>query len=101
MAPTNAHFRSRFEAPVGAHSEKPDEQYEHAEYHFPNLPKIELNARRGRPGWSSWGFEAPGGLHVRRSARSFPANRHALRAVLGSELSGVGWYLPLTQAPVA
>jgi N6-adenosine-specific RNA methylase IME4/ParB-like chromosome segregation protein Spo0J len=59
VAPATAHFRSRFEAPVGAHSEKPDQQYEHAEYHFPNIPKIELNARRSRPGWQAWGYEAP------------------------------------------
>ncbi len=59
VAPTNAHFPSRFVAPVGEHSEKPNEQYEHAEFHFPNLPKIELNARRARPGWDSWGLEAP------------------------------------------
>jgi N6-adenosine-specific RNA methylase IME4 len=59
VAPATAHFRSRFEAAVGAHSEKPDQQYEHAEYHFPNIPKIELNARRARPGWRAWGYEAP------------------------------------------
>jgi N6-adenosine-specific RNA methylase IME4/ParB-like chromosome segregation protein Spo0J len=59
VAPTNAHFPSRFEAPVREHSEKPDQQYEHAEFHFPNLPKIELNARRVRPGWERWGNEAP------------------------------------------
>jgi N6-adenosine-specific RNA methylase IME4 len=59
IAPTNARFPSRFEAPVGEHSAKPDQQYEHAEYHFPNIPKIELNARRARTGWDSWGFEAP------------------------------------------
>src|ERR1700733_11612844 len=59
VAPVAAHFRSRFEAPVRAHSEKPDQQYEHAEYHFPNIPKIELNARRARPGWRVWGYEVP------------------------------------------
>jgi N6-adenosine-specific RNA methylase IME4 len=62
VAPATAHFRSRFEAPVGAHSVKPDQQYEHAEYHFPNIPKIELNARRSRPGWRAWGYEAPAQL---------------------------------------
>jgi N6-adenosine-specific RNA methylase IME4 len=61
VAPANAHFPSRFEAPVGEHSVKPDQQYEHAEYHFPNIPKIELNARRARAGWDAWGFEAPEG----------------------------------------
>ena len=59
VAPATAHFPSRFEAPVGKHSEKPDQQYEHAEFHFPNTPKIELNARRARPGWEAWGLEAP------------------------------------------
>lgn len=58
-SPIEAHFPSRFEAPVGEHSEKPDQQYEHAEFHFPSLPKIELNARRARAGWDAWGFDAP------------------------------------------
>lgn len=54
-------FRSVFEAPVGAHSEKPDIVLEMVEAYFPNLPKIELN-RRGpaRPGWDAWGNEAEG-----------------------------------------
>lgn len=59
VAPDTAHFRSSFSAPVGEHSAKPDFQYEFAEFHFPNLPKLELNARRARPGWDAWGFEAP------------------------------------------
>jgi N6-adenosine-specific RNA methylase IME4 len=59
VPPATAHFPSFFLAPVGEHSEKPDQQYEHAEYHFPNIPKIELNARRARPGWRAWGYEAP------------------------------------------
>lgn len=58
-APVEAHFRSNFDAPAGEHSEKPDQQYEHAEFHFPNVPKIELNARRARPGWTAWGLDAP------------------------------------------
>jgi N6-adenosine-specific RNA methylase IME4 len=52
-------FKSAIEAPKGKHSEKPDFQYEFAERFFPNLPKIELNARRSRPGWIAWGNEAP------------------------------------------
>lgn len=59
VPPATAHFPSFFTAPVGEHSEKPDQQYEHAEFHFPNLPKIELNARRARAGWVPWGYEAP------------------------------------------
>jgi len=47
------------DAPVGRHSEKPDAFYELIEAYFPNLPKIELNARRARAGWDAWGLEAP------------------------------------------
>lgn len=52
-------FDSAIEAPKGEHSEKPDFQYEIAEHYFPNLPKVELNARRPRAGWIQWGSEAP------------------------------------------
>jgi N6-adenosine-specific RNA methylase IME4 len=51
-------FPSAIEAPKGKHSEKPDFQYEIAEKYFPNLPKVELNARRARAGWIQWGDEA-------------------------------------------
>lgn len=50
---------SVFAAPLGPHSEKPDAAYEMIERYFPTLPKIELNARRVRPGWERWGNEAP------------------------------------------
>ena len=50
---------SVIDAPIGAHSQKPDWQYELIEHYFPNLPKIELNARRARPGWAAWGLDAP------------------------------------------
>ncbi|RYE43632.1 MAG: S-adenosylmethionine-binding protein [Hyphomicrobiales bacterium] len=46
-------------AKAGRHSEKPVEGYELIEDYFPNLPKIELNARIQRPGWTAWGLEAP------------------------------------------
>lgn len=51
--------RSVIEAPVGAHSEKPAFAHEMIERLFPNLPKIELNARAAREGWDRWGAEAP------------------------------------------
>ncbi|MCM5556302.1 MT-A70 family methyltransferase [Pleomorphomonas sp. JP5] len=61
-APTpGTQFPSYFVAPVGEHSAKPDRVHEIAEAYFPNLPKIELNARRRRPGWDAWGNEADGG----------------------------------------
>jgi len=46
-------------APRGRHSEKPERAYELIEHHFPTLPKIELNARKRREGWDSWGYKAP------------------------------------------
>ena len=50
---------SVIEAPRGAHSEKPDKFYVLIESYFPTIPKIELNARRRRRGWDSYGPEAP------------------------------------------
>lgn len=44
---------------VSKHSKKPPNAHEWLEKQYPNTPKIELNARRARPGWDSWGNEAP------------------------------------------
>jgi N6-adenosine-specific RNA methylase IME4 len=52
-------WRSYVTAPVEEHSVKPDIFALLIEAYFPNLPKIELNARRSREGWDSWGYEAP------------------------------------------
>lgn len=41
------------------HSRKPEIFLEWIERLWPNTPKIELNARRARPGWDAWGNEAP------------------------------------------
>jgi N6-adenosine-specific RNA methylase IME4 len=57
--PPHARRSSIIEAPRGAHSEKPATVYELIEGMYPDLPKIELFARHGRPGWDSWGNEAP------------------------------------------
>ena len=59
-APPTALCGSVIDAPVGRHSEKPEIFAELIERAFPNVPKIELNARAARPGWDSWGLEAPG-----------------------------------------
>jgi N6-adenosine-specific RNA methylase IME4 len=50
---------SIIEAPVGRHSEKPTVFAELIERLYPTLPKIELFARRARPGWTAWGKECP------------------------------------------
>lgn len=51
--------RSVFSAPVGEHSEKPVEIYEIAERLSPG-PYAEVFARRGRPGWRSYGLDLVG-----------------------------------------
>lgn len=57
-------WESAFDAKVGEHSEKPKEAYDMLEAYFPNLPKIELNARTKRDGWEVWGAEAPADLEA-------------------------------------
>lgn len=46
--------RTRFEAPVGEHSAKPERLQEMAERVSPG-PRLELFARRARAGWTCWG----------------------------------------------
>jgi N6-adenosine-specific RNA methylase IME4 len=50
---------SIIQAPRREHSRKPDEAYELIERMYPELPKIELFARRARIGWAIWGNQAP------------------------------------------
>ena len=44
-------------APRGRHSEKPAVIAEEIERLYPNVPKIEMFARKARPGWTAWGNE--------------------------------------------
>lgn len=55
------------------HSRKPDFAHEWIEEFYPNLRKIELNARRARPGWALWGNEAPEELPDLHDAAADPA----------------------------
>jgi len=48
--------RNMIECPRGKHSEKPDISYQIIEEVTPE-PRIELFARRARPGWHVWGNE--------------------------------------------
>jgi len=93
-APTpGTQFPSYFRAPVGEHSAKPDNVHEIAEAYFPNLPKIELNARRKRPGWDVWGLEADGGEDERSDHEAHDAQDGAQRAELavnGAEAAAGG-----------
>ncbi len=52
-------FDSVIEAPVRAHSQKPDRAYEMIEQMFPSLPRLEMFARAAHDGWDCWGNEAP------------------------------------------
>lgn len=72
---------STIEATVGRHSAKPERFYELIEEYFPNLRKIELNARIARTGWDAWGNEA---LTPSQVVEETPANvaRQPLNAVL-------------------
>lgn len=42
----------------GKHSQKPEEFHDLIERMYPDLPAIELFARRAREGWAAWGNEA-------------------------------------------
>lgn len=82
-------WESIIAAPAGRHSEKPDRAYELIEDYYPNLPRIELNARRRRDGWTAWGLEAPeatgeeialvgdAGAHEHIELRAFAAHEGA------------------------
>lgn len=48
---------SLFSEPKGEHSAKPNLEW--IDRLWPNIPKLEMFARRARPGWDAWGFEAP------------------------------------------
>ena len=50
--------------PIQEHSRKPDEQYAKIESLFPNLPYLEMFARRARPGWDVWGNQAPNSIEL-------------------------------------
>jgi len=52
---------SVIEAPRGPHSEKPFCVHEMLERLYPEWEgaRVEMFARKGRPGWTVWGAEAP------------------------------------------
>jgi N6-adenosine-specific RNA methylase IME4 len=58
-------FPQVIEAPRGEHSEKPEVFFEHIDRLYPNLPKLEMFARRwSRPGWEFHGNEVPKGIAI-------------------------------------
>lgn len=61
MVPPKALISSWYVWPRGPHSQKPDEFFALAEQVSPG-PRLELFARRSRPGWDSWGSQAPASI---------------------------------------
>jgi ParB/RepB/Spo0J family partition protein len=57
-------FPGVVEAPRRRHSEKPEIFAERIERLFPNVPKLEMFARKARPGWDVWGNEAPAAMEA-------------------------------------
>jgi N6-adenosine-specific RNA methylase IME4 len=57
--PANTRCRSVIASRRRAHSEKPDKVYQIIEEWYPDARRIELFARRRRPGWDAWGNEIP------------------------------------------
>ena len=47
--------RQLIQAPRGPHSRKPDQVQESIERMYPSARRLELFARRERPGWTAWG----------------------------------------------
>lgn len=61
------------------HSRKPEWQYELIERWYPNVPKLELNARHRRPGWISWGNGLPDDERVEGSPETIRAEMERLQ----------------------
>lgn len=55
--PAVRNVRSRFSAPVGVHSQKPEEFYRIVETMYPEGPWFEMFARTTRPRWTQVGHE--------------------------------------------
>jgi N6-adenosine-specific RNA methylase IME4 len=53
-------------APRREHSRKPDEAHERIEQLYPGHRKIELFARRARPGWDVWGNQVESDIALAR-----------------------------------
>ncbi len=79
-------FFCGFDAPRGRHSEKPQEFYDLIA-RATNGRRIDMFARQERPGWNSWGNEAPGQPAPKDPAklREMKANRARLNKLKAAE----------------
>jgi N6-adenosine-specific RNA methylase IME4 len=80
-------FASCFEAPRGAHSEKPAIVFEMINGMYPELTKLELFCR-GTPqaGWDGWGNECEGSIDMPSTSPLATAANDARIADIGDEL---------------
>lgn len=54
---TRGKYTTVLREPASCHSRKPEAAYEMLEDMFPDAAKLELFARKKRPGWDAWGDE--------------------------------------------
>lgn len=64
MPPATRDVQALIVSPVREHSRKPDEQYGKIERLYPDARKLELFARKARPGWDVWGNEVESSLEL-------------------------------------
>jgi N6-adenosine-specific RNA methylase IME4 len=69
------------------HSTKPEGFMAWIDANWPSTPKIELNARRVRPGWDAWGLEAPA-VEAEESASQSQGGGSPAPAALGASPAG-------------
>jgi len=65
-------------APVIAHSHKPDEAYDRAVRLFGDVPRLEMFARRSRPGWDIFGNEVGVAAEEQKPKIEQAARKHPL-----------------------
>jgi N6-adenosine-specific RNA methylase IME4 len=97
VTPLDRSVRSRFAAPVGLHSAKPEAFYSLVE-RLTDGPFVELFARRRRPGWFSFGdelgVEVPYGESGCIAAPVSPPGRSAVGGIVSCPQSDLGGDVP-------
>jgi N6-adenosine-specific RNA methylase IME4/ParB-like chromosome segregation protein Spo0J len=82
-------FPAIIEAPRSRHSEKPAVFAEHIERLFPNVPKLEMFARKARPGWDAWGNEAPPAMEAQCANKAAEeSEREIICQLVGNAVNG-------------
>ncbi len=72
--PSPADLPLTIEAPRRRHSEKPDEAYKAVERLYGDVRRLDLFARRERPGWTAWGNQVETGPTENAAIAAFSAD---------------------------